>query len=112
VLRDYLGPGFFPSRNPESRILDPTEGGEKNQLKILSRLTFRGRGVAIAKLVARLLATTALWVRIQTSSETQKWATKQRSAQHTLFRLKNNTQKNCSTRRGNKLHKIEVLFHF
>jgi hypothetical protein len=29
----------------------------------------------VAKLVARLLATTALWVRIQTSFKNTKWAT-------------------------------------
>ncbi len=34
-----------------------------------------GRCVAIAKLVARLLAAAALWVRIQTSLKNTKWAT-------------------------------------
>ncbi len=51
---------------------------------------------SVTKLVARLLTTAALWVRIQTPLKSEHWATygKRRSDQHTLARqkifLKNN----------------------
>jgi hypothetical protein len=47
-------------------------------------------GWLLVKLVARLLATAALWVRIQASLKNAKWATysKRRSGQHTLARQK------------------------
>jgi hypothetical protein len=50
----------------------------------------------VAKLVARLLATAALWVRIQNSLQDTKWATKAKSegvAKHTLAHQK----KSCQT---------------
>jgi hypothetical protein len=56
----------------------------------------------VLKLVARLLATATLLVRIQTSLKNTKWRHKQRSGQHTLarqkcakklFKLKNVSQK-------------------
>ncbi len=44
----------------------------------------------MAKFVAHLLATAALWVQSQTSLKIQKWATfQQRSGQHTQSRQKN-----------------------
>ncbi len=47
----------------------------------------------MAKLVAHLLATAALWVRIQTSLEKLNWLHKQRSGKHTLARKKINNKK-------------------
>jgi hypothetical protein len=43
----------------------------------------------VAKLLAHLLATAALWVRIQTCIKYTKWAKMQRSGQHTITRQKN-----------------------
>ncbi len=43
----------------------------------------------MAKLAVHLLATAALWARIQTSPKNTKWRHKQRSGQHTLTRKKN-----------------------
>ncbi len=43
----------------------------------------------MAKLLARLLATAALWVRIQTSLKNTNGRNKQRSGQYTLARQKN-----------------------
>ncbi len=54
---------------------------------------YRGRWVA--KLVAQLLATAALWVRIRTSPKNTNGRHKQRSKQHNLARqnIENNIQK-------------------
>jgi hypothetical protein len=64
----------------------------------------------VAKLVARLLATAALWVRIQTSLK-NNWRRKHRSGQHTLARPKNIIPKNSNILRL-KLHMFleSVLF--
>ncbi len=52
---------------------DPTFQNMRIQFRRSRNTDFTGRWVA--KLVARLLATAALWVRIQTSLKNTKWET-------------------------------------
>jgi hypothetical protein len=50
-------------------------------------------GDGVAKLIAPLLATEALWARIQTSLKNTKWRQKwQRGGKHTLARQKKNNK--------------------